>query len=196
MFLLVDNESKHTLHLKRFLKKRGIRFVSATKKSSLPAVMGHRYQGVILSGGPLNYAPAICLEEVSLNFVCLLDLSVPILGICFGHETIAEAFGGKVGVLTEPVNGPHDIDIIQGDQLFRDLPRTCEMHQAHGQYVREAPHNFSVLARSARCPVEAMRHKKKPIYGVQFHPEVSGEAGHRLLANFVSICRRKRRKKH
>ena len=188
MLLLVDNGSKHTPELKEYLKDRHINFVLAKKNSNLKKALRHRFQGAILSGGPLQYSSNINIEEVNINLVTLLELKVPILGICLGHQTIAEAYGGKVRKMKNTIHKQEKITVVKHCQLFQGLPRSFYMKEYHQDRVYRLPYKFELLAHSTSCHIEAIKHKTKPIYGVQFHPEASKEEGYKLLDNFLKIC--------
>ena len=189
MILIVDNESKHISDIKKYLKLRSIKYKVATKRSSLKTIMKHRYSGVILSGGHLCYDSKIDIDDVDIDLAILLDLDVPILGICFGHQTIVEAFHGKVRRIKSRVHGLEKITILKKNALFSGLPKEVEMHESHFDCANKLPYNFEITARSRKCGIEAIKHKKKKIYGVQFHPELSGEIGYKVLDNFMRLCK-------
>ncbi len=189
MILIVDNGSIHTAKLRKFLKKKGVNFQVATRKSRLETIFKHRYKGVILSGGPLLYDKKINIENVTINFALLLDLNVPVLGICFGHQSIVESFDGHIRKLPKRIHGEEMITIKKRTRLFTGLPRVFPSYQAYIDCACKAPFNFEVTARSPSCSIAAMKHKKKPIYTTQFHPEASGEIGEKILENFLRICR-------
>lgn len=194
MILLIDNKSDYFFALKKYLKNRSIRFVIAGRNSDLKTIMKHRYKGIILTGGPLQYDQKLFIENVSINFAVLLDLTVPILGICFGHQTIAEAFGGRVKRAKTRLKTIEKIRLVKRSALFKSIPSTFMVYKDHIDYIAKIPYNFELLARSVSCPVEAIKHKYRPIYGVQFHPAMSGELGYAILDNFIKICKIKIKK--
>ncbi|MFC2153918.1 gamma-glutamyl-gamma-aminobutyrate hydrolase family protein [Candidatus Altiarchaeota archaeon] len=189
MLLVIDNGSIHTSDLKKYLKIRNVRFVVAKKNSRLKTLMKHRFKGVILTGGHLVYNDKINIEDININLAALLDLDVPVLGICFGHQTIAEAFGGRVRKMKKTINRLEKIKVVKKRPIFQDLPPSFIMEEFHHDCICELPYNFELLAKSQSCRIEAIKHKKKDIYGVQFHPEASGEQGHKILDNFLNICK-------
>ncbi len=140
--------------------------------------------GVVIGGGPSLDRTGNCAEYVR-------KLDVPILGICLGHQLIAKVFGGEVGRGRVGGYSEVEVEILEDDELFDGMPRKIRVWASHMDEVKKVPDSFKVLARSDICDVEAMRHKERPIYGVQWHPEVyHSEYGTKLYENFVRICRR------
>ncbi len=188
MILIVDNETKHIEELKRYLDSRLIKYKVARKNSKLESFLKHKYRGVILTGGHLRYDQKIDIDEVDINFVVLLELDVPILGICFGHQTIAEAYHGKVKKEKAKIRKTEEITVVKKNELFKTLPKTISMYESHIDSVSKLPYNFEILAKSRSARIEAMKHRDKHIYGIQFHPEASGKHGEKILDNFLLIC--------
>ncbi len=96
----------------------------------------------------------------------------PMLAICFGHELIAQALGGKLEKKSSLTVEFKDIRILKDDPLFQGLEKTSRMPVAHEVMVASVPPDFDVIGSTDDCPVQAMRHSTKPVYGVQFHPEM------------------------
>ncbi len=145
--------------------------------------------GVVLSGGALSMeGAAASLGRVS-EWIDRLD--VPVLGICVGHHFLARHFGGRVargapefGSVALTVDRPQD-------PLFAGLPAQLNVWASHNDQVVEAPSGWEILAHSPECAVEAMRHPRRPVWGVQFHPEVEhSEGGRELFRHFLDACRR------
>ena len=145
------------------------------------------YNGVILSG-----APILLTEEKTDSYLSssswIKDIEIPLLGICFGHQLIGLQFGAMVKKMKED-RIFQDVEISEDSPLFNRLPRIIEMQEDHCEFA-SVPQNFKLLASSDSCFNEAMGHKEKHIYGVQFHPESSGLQGRLLLENFHEICRK------
>jgi GMP synthase (glutamine-hydrolysing) len=104
-------------------------------------------------------------------------------------QLMALHFGGKAGPAELPEYGLSRLRVIAEDDLFKGLPREFLVWESHNDEVKDAP-NFMILAMSDNCKIQAVKHVKKPFYGVQFHPEVNDtEHGSQILANFVNaVC--------
>ena len=142
--------------------------------------------GIILSGGPSsvyeNGAPR-CDPEI-------FRLGIPVLGICYGMQLACEALGGQVQSAPAREYGRADIE-IQGDSpLFAGMPKATEVWMSHGDQVARVSEVFIPLAKTRTCPIAAVKHSTLPIYGLQFHPEVTHTPlGARMLRNFlIEVC--------
>ncbi|MCJ7639358.1 MAG: GMP synthase subunit A [Euryarchaeota archaeon] len=138
--------------------------------------------GLILSGGP-------SMDRIGNCKLYVRETNLPILGICLGHQLIAETFGGTV---SKGVSGGYahvTVEIIEQDDILIDMGPIIKTWASHADEVNRLPKDFTILARSEICEVEAMKNRDKPIYGVQWHPEVAHtEEGNTLLLNFIKIC--------
>lgn len=138
--------------------------------------------GLILSGGP-------SIERIGNNSKYLKEIDVPILGICLGHQIMALTFGGKIGTGKHGGYAAVDIEVIEEDDILKEIGPSTSVWASHADEVKTLPDNFLWLARSNICEIEAMKHKSKPLYGVQWHPEVvHTKKGHKLFENFFNIC--------
>ncbi|HKI99232.1 MAG TPA: glutamine-hydrolyzing GMP synthase [bacterium] len=143
-------------------------------------------KGLILSGGPSSVFGE---EAVPFNAE-LLELDVPILGLCYGHQLVAQLLGGKVNLLPHGEFGRTRLRLEPDahNPLLVGVDAETEVWMSHGDTVLEPPPGFRVLARTGLCPVAAMAHERKPIFGLQFHPEVTDTLqGRVILANFVAL---------
>ncbi|MCW1305146.1 MAG: gamma-glutamyl-gamma-aminobutyrate hydrolase family protein, partial [Candidatus Parvarchaeota archaeon] len=117
------------------------------------------------------------------------EIEIPILGLCLAHQLIAIIFGGKAGPAKFPEYGPVKVFVKEKDDILKGFPKVFTAWASHNDEVLSLPKNFEILAYSKHCKVEVMKHVNKPIFGVQFHPEVSHtEHGKKMFENFVRIC--------
>lgn len=143
-------------------------------------------RGVILSGGPAS----VYDEGAPRLPAFLLELDVPILGICYGMQLLAQALGGRVERSAQREFGPAQVTITEADSLLADLPQAMPVWMSHGDNVLELPRGFVTLASSETCPYAAAADPARKMYGLQFHPEVAHTPqGAAILRHFVfDIC--------
>jgi len=146
----------------------------------------YNVKGIILSGGPSSVYREDAPEKISL----LLELDLPILGICYGHQLIAHVAGGKVKAAAKREYGVTIATIDRPLGVLQGLKRREKVWMSHGDTVYRIPQEYLVLAHTENCPVAALRHRVKPIFGLQWHPEVTHtESGGKMLGNFIfAIC--------
>jgi GMP synthase (glutamine-hydrolysing) len=142
-------------------------------------------KGVIISGAPLLITE-IDISHYLEKFKWIKTIGLPILGICFGHQMIGLTFGAFGSRMKEDRDW-QTIEVFEQSDLFKKLPTEIEMIEDHCESI-SIPKDFKLVAASDFCINEAMQHKDLPIYGVQFHPEVSGNHGRILFDNFIQIC--------
>ena len=143
------------------------------------------YCAVVISGSQWllsQEAPPAPLVEF------VRDLRLPALGICFGHQLFARAFGTQV-LAGELVERDEMVTVLEPGPLFHGMEPELEFRESHREYVVAEPierAGWHIIAKSASCDVEAMHHTTRPLYGVQFHPERSGLNGEKLFENFYN----------
>ncbi len=186
--LVIDNYDSFTQTLVRYLRELGVVVVVRQNDfQDLAALKEPFPAGILLSPGPKSPSEAGICSEVINMFVGY----VPILGICLGHQVIAEWFGGKVAICKEPVHGKNAAIFHDGLGVFEGVPSPFSATRYHSLAVAEAdlPDCLIVSARSGDGTVMGIRHRTHPVEGVQFHPEAElTEQGHLLLSNFVRQC--------
>ena len=139
-------------------------------------------KGIILSGGPAS----IYEDNAPRCDAGLFSLGVPVLGICYGMQAACEALGGTVGQAESREYGRSSCDVISDSSLFSGVPTSTDVWMSHGDQVATISDDFIPLAKTATCPLAAVRHKTLPVFGLQFHPEVTHTpAGSEILANFL-----------
>ena len=153
---------------------------------SLDRIRELKPKGLILSGGPAS----VYDEKAPQVDPALFELGVPVLGICYGMQLTCHLLGGAVKPGTKRQFGRTSCQITQADPLLEGLPPTLTVWMSHGDQVQDATGQFLQLMETDTCAFAAFKHRTKPIYGLQFHPEVTHtEHGGQLLANFVTkVC--------
>ena len=190
MILLIDNYDSFTYNLVHYLGELGAE-VKVVRNDALDvqAAMGLKPDGIVLSPGPCDPDQAgICLP-LSL---AAGETGVPLLGVCLGHQSIGQAFGGKVVRAGEIVHGKMGTIHHEGKGLFRGLPSPLQGTRYHSLIVDRAtlPDVLEVTAWLEDGTIMGLRHREKPIEGVQFHPEsIRSEHGHAMLKNFLDMCK-------
>ncbi|MDE1313420.1 glutamine-hydrolyzing GMP synthase [Vibrio aestuarianus] len=142
--------------------------------------------GIILSGGPESVTEANSPRAPQYVF----DSGVPVFGVCYGMQTMAEQLGGKVASSDEREFGYAAVQVTGDSALFAGLEATQDVWMSHGDKVVEIPADFTKIAQTDTCPYAAMANEEKKYYGVQFHPEVTHtKNGLKILENFVlNVC--------
>lgn len=194
MFLIIDNGSQYTHLIKRGCRELGYEAETLYSKADYGKVEDLLREGVsrmILSGGPSSvYSDPPNLSSMICEKIRDGALRMPLLGICYGHQMIAHAWGAKVEKGASAEYGMCDIDVDDADVLFKGVPKRFRAWVSHFDQAKEVPAGFVRLAHSDTCALEAMKHGKLPVYGVQFHPEVwHTENGETILKNFLESGR-------
>ncbi len=184
--LVIDNYDSFTFNLVHYLMELGAD-VRVERNDALSAseALATNPAGFLISPGPCTPNEA----GISLDLVAACaDAAKPLLGVCLGHQSIGQYFGGTVtrgGLMhgkTSPVT--HD-----GSGVFAGLPSPFTATRYHSLIVEDIPDSLAINATSDDGYVQGFRHKELPIHGVQFHPEsIATENGHDLLANFLALC--------
>ncbi len=140
--------------------------------------------GIVLSGG----SPSVGIEpeKMGLSSLYLDNIDGPVLGICVGHHFIAHHFGGRTGKGSSSEFGKAELFVSSPEGVLEGLPGKFRVWESHNDEVKEVPPGFRVLAETSDCPVEAMMSEDRPIYSLQFHPEVDEtEHGVEIFRNFL-----------
>jgi anthranilate synthase component 2 len=188
MFLLIDNYDSFTYNLFHYLGEIGIDVeVRRNDALSVGEALAMQPQAIVISPGPCDPNRAgICVDLIRSAAG-----RVPLLGVCLGHQSIGQAFGGCVVRAPQPMHCKTSVITHVGTDIFRGLPSPLIGNRYHSLMVdREAlPDCLVVTAESEDGVVQGIAHRELPIYGVQFHPEsIATQHGHALLRNFSDIA--------
>ncbi len=182
--LVVNNHGQYNHRIYRSLHYLKIPSEIIPNSTSLEKIEEKDPAGIILGGGP-------SLERSGNSSQYVNQLDYPILGICLGHQIMAKAYGAEVGAAGIESYAKIEINILKENDIFQGLGPTMEVWASHKDEVRTLPEEFEVLATSSICDIEAMKHHKKPLYGIQFHPEVHHtQKGPQLFENFYEVCKK------
>jgi len=188
MLLLIDNYDSFTYNLVHYLGELGAEaHVVRNDEISAAEAIAMRPEAVVISPGPCDPDTAgICLELIRTA-----PERLPILGVCLGHQSIGQAYGGEVVRCHEILHGKLSVITHTGTGVFKGLPQGFAATRYHSLTVKPAtmPECLEVTARSQSGVVMGLAHKARPVHGVQFHPEsIASEHGHQLLKNFLEIA--------
>jgi GMP synthase-like glutamine amidotransferase len=149
------------------------------------------YDVIVLSGSQLMLSEAGILDQFYNEVELIKETEKPLLGICFGHQLMAMAFGEQVEMVDKEYKGYYMVRKLEDDEMFKGLGDRFLVTQSHKEQVTSLPFDFVKLADSPNCPVEVMKHMILPKYGVQFHPERYDDkhpAGLTILENFFELA--------
>lgn len=187
MLLLIDNYDSFTYNLVHYLGELGADVV-VKRNDALTAqeALAMNPSGILLSPGPCDPDQAgICLDLTK----AAAQARLPLMGVCLGHQTIGQAFGGNVVRCHEIVHGKMGMMHHTGEGLFNGLPSPFEATRYHSLVVdrNTLPDSLKVTAELEDGTIMGLQHKELPIHGVQFHPEsIASQHGHALLQNFLN----------
>jgi anthranilate synthase component II len=190
MLLVIDNYDSFTYNLVQYLGELGADLtVRRNDAVTVEEVGALAPRGIVISPGPGVPADA----GVTVPLIREWGGRIPVLGVCLGHQAIAEAYGGKVVRARKVMHGKTSMVEHDGQDLFADLPNPLEVMRYHSLVVEPdtLPDDLEITARSVDEPEEihAFRHRSHPVWGVQFHPEsVMTDRGRDLLHNFMKLA--------
>jgi anthranilate synthase component 2 len=190
MLILIDNYDSFTYNLVHYFQEIGQSVkVFRNDEISVEKIFKLKPRFLVISPGPSSPKKSgICLELIKKNSE--LPKPIPMLGVCLGHQAIAEAFGGIVIQSGKPVHGKVSEIYHEKTNLFRNINNPFNATRYHSLIVKKnsIPKNFNITATIKDGTVMAIEHSNIPIFGVQFHPEsIATDSGHQLLKNFISF---------
>ena len=188
MFLLIDNYDSFTYNLYHFLGELGAEVeVRRNDRITVDEITAMQPQGIVISPGPCDPDRAgICLELVER-----CAATIPMLGVCMGHQTMGQLFGGTVTRAPVPMHGKVSTVTNNGTGVFDGLPDRFEVTRYHSLVVTVEgwPDVLEKTAWTDDGIIMGLKHRDYPCWGVQFHPEsIASEHGHRMLANFLRLA--------
>lgn len=183
--LVLDFGSQYAQLIARRVREQQV--YCAIVRHDLPAerIRALAPHGLIFSGGPASVYEAGAPKCDPAIF----SLGIPILGICYGMQLLSASLGGEVRSSPAREFGPTALRVTNTDELFQGVPADSQVWMSHGDQVTHVSDEFESLAETRTCPVAAVKHRRRPIYGLQFHPEVTHTThGRQILANFVKVA--------
>lgn len=183
---VVDNGGQWTHREWRMLRYLGVD--TQIIENTTPVSELRELDGLILSGG----AARIGLSGELGNCAEFLELKIPILGICAGHQFMARHYGGDARESPQPEFGAMSIDLVNGGgAIFENTAETQTVWESHNDEVHVLPKGFFITASSESCNIQGMENDEGDRFGLQFHPEVNdSEFGKEMFANFVEVCKK------
>ncbi|MFC1621760.1 anthranilate synthase component II [Candidatus Omnitrophota bacterium] len=186
MILMIDNYDSFTYNLVQYLSELGEKLiVHRNDKISLDDIRALKPSHIVISPGPGRPGDAGISKLVIKEFCN----KVPILGVCLGHQCIAEVFGGKVVRARRLMHGKTSRVYHNGRGIFKGLATPFEATRYHSLIVdrKSLPKIFQIIASTKKNEIMALKHRRFPVWGVQFHPEsILTEEGKKLLKNFIN----------
>ncbi|MCR9181646.1 MAG: aminodeoxychorismate/anthranilate synthase component II [Flavobacteriaceae bacterium] len=182
--LVIDNYDSFVYNIVHYLENLDVKQVHVVKNDKFELDLINSYDKIVLSPGPGIPKDAGLMPQVIREF----GATKPILGVCLGHQAIAESFGGMLHNLESPLHGiASQVEVIQEDYLFKNIPKQFHIGHYHSWVVKpQLPIGLEVLAKDGYGNIMALKHSSFDLRGVQFHPEsVLTEHGHQLLENWI-----------
>ena len=188
MIILIDNYDSFTFNVYHYLSELGAKVKVYRNDEVTPeSILEKNPKAIIISPGPKTPNQAgICLDLIKLN------KDIPVLGICLGHQSIGQAYGGLVIQADEIKHGKIDEIKHFGNVLFEDINETFEATRYHSLIIekKSLPKDLEIIAETKNKIIMGIAHKNKKIFGLQFHPESIGtESGKIILKNFLNITK-------
>ncbi|MCP4395470.1 MAG: aminodeoxychorismate/anthranilate synthase component II [Alphaproteobacteria bacterium] len=191
MIILIDNYDSFTYNLYHYLLEGGAEVeVHRNDQITINEIVAKEPNGIVLSPGSGTPDDAAICKDTILNFD---DHKIPVLGVCLGHQTIGQMFGGTVLRGEKPMHAKiSTMEHYQNNPIFKGIPTTFKATRYHSLIVEKEslPNCLEISATSSDGVIQAMHHNELPIFGLQFHPEsIASEYGHEMINNFLEICR-------
>ena len=189
LILVIDFGGQYNQLIARRVREHSIYCEVISYKTSIEEIKAKNPKGIIFTGGPnsvyLDSSPRMSKE--------ILEIGVPVLGICYGAQFLTFALGGEIGSAEDSSLsefGRTECNLNTVHPLFKGIKETTVVWMSHNDYIKQAPEGFKAIAHTEKCPFAAIADDERKLYGVQFHPEVNHtQQGFEILGNFLyNIC--------
>lgn len=184
--LVLDFGSQYTQLIARRIREGKVYSEIFPFSASIKKIMAFNPAGIIFSGGP----GSVYNKDVPTSDMKIFKLKIPVLGICYGMQLMANYFGGEVARAVKREYGKAELFVDDNSDLLKKIPKKTNVWMSHGDRIEKLPKGFSAIGHTDNSPIAAMANKKESFYALQFHPEVvHTDEGKRILQNFVyDIC--------
>ncbi len=184
--VIVDFGAQYVQLIARRVRENHVFSVIVSPSATPDEIRSHNPVGLIFSGGPAS----VYGQDTPRCSAELVRMGLPVLGICYGMQLACELMGSEVRGADASEFGRTELQVVEDAGLLAHVPKQTAVWMSHGDIVTKLPSDFVALAQTKNCPVAAVRHKREPVYGVQFHPEVTHTpCGHQIIRNFLyDIC--------
>lgn len=184
--LIMDFGGQYAQLIARRVREQNVYCEIKSYKTSIDEIKANNYKGIIFSGGPNS----VYVDNAPKCDPALFESGIPILGICYGAQMMADICGGVVSSSTVKEYGNTEVFFDTDNGMFSNVSEKSIVWMSHTDYIAKAPNGFAVTAHSADCPVAAMANSEKKLYAMQFHPEVQHtKEGTQMLRNFLfDVC--------
>ncbi len=186
LVLILDFGGQYNQLIARRVREFNVYCEVVPYKISVEEVKEKKPMGIIFTGGPAS----VYADKAPKCDAEILKLGIPILGICYGGQLMAETLGGKVNRAKNREYGKTALKVNEASPLFKEIPQDSICWMSHTDFIERAPEGFAITASTEDCPVAAMENAEKKYYAVQFHPEVEHtENGREIIKNFLyEVC--------
>jgi anthranilate synthase/aminodeoxychorismate synthase-like glutamine amidotransferase len=182
LLLLLDNFDSFTFNLEDYFLQLGMPCIVYRNDTPLHKILLNKYKGIILSPGPGIPKDA----GIMMELIDFYHKKLPMLGICLGHQAIAEYFGAKIKKGASPMHGMISEITCDDNEIFQNIPTKINVVRYHSIIVDSLPSQLTCLAQSSEAEIMAFKHSSLPIFGLQFHPEAAlTEYGMEILKNWL-----------
>ncbi|HHM12372.1 MAG TPA: glutamine-hydrolyzing GMP synthase, partial [Planctomycetaceae bacterium] len=184
--LVLDFGSQYAQLIARRIREQNVYCEIVRHDITPEQILAHRPRGLILSGGPAS----VYEEGAPRCDPRIFELGLPVLGICYGMQLVCDILGGRVQSSSTREYGRARCEILRPSELFDGIPEETDVWMSHGDQVTQVAESFIPLAATDTCPIAAVQHESLPVFGLQFHPEVTHTPqGSIVLRNFVmNVC--------